>query len=105
MFTNTEISAKVAKILDSARVGRLATCSNNRPHVVPVVFTYDHESGDIFIPIDEKKKKSGDPRDLRRIRNVLENANVAFLVDRYQEDWTQLFFVMITGVAQVETLG
>jgi nitroimidazol reductase NimA-like FMN-containing flavoprotein (pyridoxamine 5'-phosphate oxidase superfamily) len=42
-------------IINRARVARLATAdSKAKPHIVPVVFTFDGEK--YYIPIDEKTK-------------------------------------------------
>jgi PPOX class probable F420-dependent enzyme len=38
---------------------------------------------------------------LKRVRNILENPNVAFIVDRYDEDWTRLGWVMLRGRAEI----
>jgi len=64
-----------------------------------VVFVLDR--GRIYTPIDGKPK--GDPRKLRRIRNIAENPRVAFLVDHYEEDWTKLGFVLLQGTASILT--
>jgi PPOX class probable F420-dependent enzyme len=86
------------RFLDSARVGALATADGDgHPHVVPVVFVLD--DGRIYTPIDGKPK--GDPRGLRRLRNIRENPRVSLLVSRYEEDWTRLGFVLIRGTAMI----
>ena len=38
---------------------------------------------------------------LKRVRNILENPNTAFLVDRYDEDWSRLGWVMLRGPADI----
>jgi PPOX class probable F420-dependent enzyme len=48
--------------------------------------------------VDEKPKSS---RALRRIANARERPDVTVLVDRYDEDWTQLWWVRIRGRARV----
>lgn len=76
-------------------VGRLATASRSgRPHVVPVVFCA-HE-GDIFSPLDGKRKRGSR---LRRFRNLAENPSAALLLDEYDSDWQQLWWVRIDGEA------
>jgi PPOX class probable F420-dependent enzyme len=47
--------------------------------------------------VDEKPKKPG--RTLERIRNLLENPAVAVVVDRYDEDWSRLEYVLLRGRA------
>jgi coenzyme F420-0:L-glutamate ligase / coenzyme F420-1:gamma-L-glutamate ligase len=84
------------------RVGRLATADGHgTPSVVPVVyasFVLDEEPV-IAIAIDEKPK--GDPRALRRVRNILERPEVALIVDEYREDWDELAWVLVRGSASL----
>src|SRR5687768_12388820 len=88
------------------RVGRLATAdAAGTPSVVPVVyasFTLDDEPV-IAIAIDEKPK--GDPRTLRRVRNILERPDVALIVDEYREDWDELAWVLVRGSASLVEPG
>jgi PPOX class probable F420-dependent enzyme len=87
----------IQSLLYDARVARLSTIDfkEQKPHVVPVVFVFD---GDYYyVPIDEKTKRHKDPEQLRRVRNIQKNPNVAILIDEYNEDWSKLFFVMIQG--------
>src|SRR5262245_3454430 len=84
------------------RVGRLATAdATGRPSVVPVCFALVDLEGQpaIAIAIDEKPK--GDPRRLRRIRNIQERPEVALVVDDYAEDWQELAWVLVRGDAEV----
>jgi PPOX class probable F420-dependent enzyme len=86
-------------IIDKARVARLATVDSEcRPYLVPVVFAFDDK--DYYIPIDKKAKHSK-PENLKRIKNIQSNPNVALLIDEYDEDWTKLYFVMIQGKASL----
>src|SRR5918994_1639084 len=81
------------------RVARLATADQTgKPHVVPVCFAYT--PGSIFIALDEKPKDVPATR-LKRVRNILENPNVALVADRYAEDWSLLAFVMVRGRAEL----
>ena len=54
----------------------------------------------IYIVLDQKPKRTALTR-LRRVRNILENPRVALLVDHYDEDWTQLWYILVTGTAQL----
>jgi PPOX class probable F420-dependent enzyme len=82
-------------------VARLATAdAAGRPHVVPVCFALEGSS--LYITIDEKPKR-GVP--LKRVRNIAENPNVALVVDRYDENWTQLAWVMLRGPAEILEAG
>jgi PPOX class probable F420-dependent enzyme len=42
---------------------------------------------------------------MKRIRNMVENPRVAFLVHHYEEDWQQLSYVLIRGTATVLDSG
>ncbi len=81
-----------------ARVARLATAdAKGAPHLVPVCFVVDGAS--LYITVDEKPKRTDIP--LKRIRNILENPAVAVTVDRWDEDWSRLAWVMLRGRAEV----
>src|SRR3989442_7597678 len=89
-FTEAELD-----FLARTRVGRLATAdAAGQPHLIPVVFATDGRK--LYTPIDNKPKRVR-PRELKRVRNLLENPKVAFTVDQYDEDWTQLSWLMVRG--------
>jgi PPOX class probable F420-dependent enzyme len=80
-------------IIDKARLARLATVDSEcMPYLVPVVFAFDGK--DYYILIDKRAKHSK-PENLKRIKNIQANSNVALLIDEYDEDWTKLYFAMI----------
>src|SRR5215469_12687329 len=86
-------------VIDKATVARLATVDSEcKPHLVPVVFVFDNDY--YFIPIDEKTKRSR-PENLKRVKNIQQNPNVALLIDEYNEDWRKLYFIMIQGKASI----
>jgi PPOX class probable F420-dependent enzyme len=92
-----ELSGAVLRFLGSARVGHLATASASAvPHVVPVCFAVV-DPRTITFAIDEKPKPVARP--LKRIRNLGENPRFALTVDRWDEDWSRLGYVMIFGTA------
>lgn len=87
--------------LGRSRVARLATAdANGAPHVIPVCFAVSPGGGRIYIALDEKPK-TVDVRKLKRVRNILENPQVALTADRYSEDWQHLAFAMIRGDAEL----
>lgn len=97
------IPASVAGFIAEGRVGRLATAdASGQPLVVPICYAFDGAS--LFSAIDAKPKRPG-PRGLRRIRNIRENPRVSVVIDRYDEDWTQLRYVIIQGRAEILTDG
>ena len=80
-----------------ARVGRLATVTaTGRPHIVPVCFVL--AGGRIFTAVDAKPKVT---RDLARLENVRATGRASLLVDHYEEDWAELWWVRVDGVAAV----
>ena len=96
------LSDRQARFLADRRVGHLATAdARATPHLVPVCFVVSE--GTLYITIDQKPK--GDPRGLKRIRNILENPVAAFVADRWDENWTRLGWVMLRGPAEILSGG
>jgi len=92
------LSDQQVRFLASCRVGHLATADARAvPHLVPVCFVVSE--GALYITIDQKPK--GDPRGLKRLRNIVENPLAAFVADRYDEDWARLGWVMLRGPAEI----
>jgi PPOX class probable F420-dependent enzyme len=93
------LSEHQARFLDSRRVGHLATAdAQGAPHLVPVCFVVSE--GTLYITIDQKPK--GNPRGLKRLKNIIENPVAAFVADRYDdEDWARLGWVMLRGPAEI----
>jgi PPOX class probable F420-dependent enzyme len=89
--------AEIEAVLDATPIARLATVSaDGAPHVVPVVFA--RAAGALWSPVDGKPKRGGA---LARIRNAAHEPRVALLLDRYDADWTRLFWIRVDGVASV----
>jgi PPOX class probable F420-dependent enzyme len=83
--------------LTSARVARLATTDpDGRPHVVPIVFAVEGDT--LYSAVDRKPKRS---TKLRRIENARVRPDVTILVDHYDEDWRQLWWLRARGRARV----
>jgi PPOX class probable F420-dependent enzyme len=92
------LSDQQRRFLDAGRVGHLATADRSGvPHVVPVCYAVAGET--VYITIDEKPKRRDIP--LKRVRNILENPYFSFVVDRWDEDWSRLGWVMLRGVAAI----
>jgi PPOX class probable F420-dependent enzyme len=80
-----------------ARVGHLATVSpDGRPHVVPLVFAVEGDV--IYWAVDEKPKRS---RRLKRLENLRANPNAEVVADRYDEDWSALWWIRARGRARI----
>jgi PPOX class probable F420-dependent enzyme len=90
-------------LLREARVARLGTADRaGRPLVVPVCYALDEETGRLYSPVDAKPKRT---RNLRRLRNIADNPRASLLVDRWDEDWSRLAWVMAEGRAEVVPPG
>jgi PPOX class probable F420-dependent enzyme len=90
------------RFLDQSRVAHLATVGRDGvPHLVPVCFCFEDTS--LYITVDEKPKRTDVP--LKRIRNIQENPAVAVTVDRWDEDWNRLAWIMLRGRADILSGG
>ena len=93
---------KILKLITNARIGHLTTASSNlQSYVTPVVFILYQNN--IYVPLDDKPKTIS-VKELKRVKNIEENPKVSFLVYHYEEDWTNLWFVMIIGHATLVEL-
>ena len=91
------LNDKARALLERARVGRLATAdAAGAPHVIPVCFAL--LDGRIYSIVDEKPKRT---TRLARLRHIEANPSVALVVDRYDEDWSMLAWVLVRGAASV----
>ena len=98
------LSTAARELLAASRVAHLATSDQYaRPHVIPVVFAWREPV--LYTPLDRKPKRDDDWHALRRVRNIETNGRVALVVDRYDEDWTQLAWVLIEGIATILESG
>ncbi|MBF9069397.1 TIGR03668 family PPOX class F420-dependent oxidoreductase [Streptacidiphilus fuscans] len=87
--------------LERARSARLATASAaGAPHLVPITFVCERDR--LYFAIDHKPKSASE---LRRLANIRENPQVSVLVDHYDEDWTQLWWVRVDGHAEIGEHG
>jgi len=93
------ISAPIQRFILAHAVARLATSGRDgQPHVIPFCYAFDGEH--FYFVVDEKPKRhTGKP--LKRVRNILENPQVALVIDDYVDDWTQLAYVLVNGTAAV----
>ena len=88
-------NADACSRVGAARHGVLGTRHEERGvDLVPVVFATDVNRR-IFIPIDTVKAKST-PR-LQRLENLRNDPRCALLVERYDDDWSRLWWVRIAG--------
>jgi PPOX class probable F420-dependent enzyme len=90
-----------AAVFAQSPVAILATVAGDgTPHLVPVVFAVHNEV--VYTAVDAKRKAT---QRLRRLANIEANPTVSMLVHRYDDDWTQLWWVRADGVAAVHHSG
>lgn len=84
-----------------ARSGVFSTVTaENRPHAVPCCFFL---KGDVvYSAVDAKPKTT---LALRRLDNLAANPSACLLVDRYDDDWSQLWWIRVDGIGRVLTEG
>jgi PPOX class probable F420-dependent enzyme len=97
------LTKKHLAFIRSARIAHLATADRSgQPHVVPICFAFDRKS--FYSPIDEKPKRAA-PAKLKRLRNIEQNSQISLVIDYYDEDWSKLCYVLVTGTARVLQSG
>ena len=88
--------------IDSTRRAVLATISpDGRPRLVPICFSLDPVRPVLYTPLDDKPKRANDPLTLARVRDILADPRVTVLLDRWDEDWTQLAWLRADGAAAI----
>jgi PPOX class probable F420-dependent enzyme len=88
-------------LVEAARVARLATTdADGRPNLVPICLAV--EDDELYSAVDEKPKQT---KRLRRLANIRARPDVTVLVDHYEEDWSQLWWIRLRGEARVVEEG
>lgn len=81
----------------TANVARLATITpQDRPHIVPCCFAVAEQV--IYSGIDGKPKSG---RALQRIANLRSRRFFTLLVDHYDENWAELWWVRVDGRGRI----
>lgn len=92
-----------AALLRESRVARLGTAdAAGQPLVVPVCYVFDGRA--CFSALDAKPKRVAAGA-LRRVRNIAANPRVSLVVDRWDEDWSTLAWVIVEGRADLLMAG
>jgi PPOX class probable F420-dependent enzyme len=91
--------AAVLERFTGASVARLARISAAGPRLVPVTFAWHRDTA--VWAVDRVKPKRPGP--LGRIRDLEADPRVALLVDHYNEDWNELWWVELQGTAATLT--
>lgn len=93
--------AEARRRVAGAPVARLATADERgRQHLVPICFAVEGEV--LYSAVDSKPKRT---TRLKRLDNIRLNPAVTVLVDHYEDDWSQLWWVRLRGAARVVTGG
>ena len=84
-----------------ARVASLATVTDDgRPHIVPCCFVLEDDT--VLSAVDAKPKST---LALRRVANLRTNHRASLLVDHYDEDWANLWWVRLDGAGRLVDHG
>jgi PPOX class probable F420-dependent enzyme len=99
----TQLTPQEAAVVGTARVAHMATAdSSAAPHLIPICFVYD---GGFFYSVLDRKPKRASLTGLKRVRNIISNPQVALVVDHYEEDWGRLWYVLVSGAAELIDQG
>ena len=106
MPTGPILSDEQRAFAAAARSATLATVgSNGRPRLVPICHVLGPDARDgrprLFTPLDEKPKRSPDPHELARVRDLLILPEATLLIDRWSEDWSELGWLRLDGRAEL----
>lgn len=78
-------------------MGVLATIDpDGSPNLVPFCFALDGDT--LYSGVDEKPKTT---RRLRRLENIRRDPRVTVLIDHYEEDWENAWWVRLRGSARI----
>jgi PPOX class probable F420-dependent enzyme len=96
-----ELPPAAAHLFREARRAVLTTIDGHgRPHAIPVCFGL--RGSDVVTAVDQKPKRGGE---LARVANVRRRPVATVLVDRWDEDWSRLAWVMLRGRAEILSGG
>jgi PPOX class probable F420-dependent enzyme len=105
-MTDHGLDARRRAFIDGARTATLVTVDGEGlPRPVPICFVLAPDAAVLWTPIDEKPKRTHDPRALARVRDIESRPDVAILVERWDEDWARLAWVRGIGRATIVGAG
>jgi PPOX class probable F420-dependent enzyme len=82
---------------ESEPVARLATTRpDGSPRVLPICFALEGDT--LYTAVDEKPKRT---RRLARLADIERDPRVEVVIDRYDDDWSRLWWVRLRGRARV----
>ncbi|MGH7862271.1 MAG: TIGR03668 family PPOX class F420-dependent oxidoreductase [Candidatus Dormibacteraceae bacterium] len=89
--------ARRQELLKVAPVAHLATVGpDGLPELVPICFALLDDT--IWTAVDQKPKRT---QELRRLENIRREPRVRMLIDRYDDDWSQLWWIRLQGEASI----
>ncbi len=99
MSTRQTLNATEIAFIHQQRAGRLATSdAAGHPTAIPVCYALHADR--FFIALDEKPKSVADHQ-LKRVRNIEDRHEATLLIDQYNDDWSQLGYVLIYAYAEL----
>jgi PPOX class probable F420-dependent enzyme len=94
-------ATEARRLFATAPVARLASVdADGAPHLVPICFALDGDT--LYTAVDRKPKRT---TRLRRLANVAADPRVSVLADRYDDDWSTLWWVRGDGTARIVAAG
>lgn len=103
MRDRADLSERELAFANEQRVARLATAdAEGHPYVVPVCYASDRQR--FYSPLDEKPKRTAATR-LRRVQNIQVRPEATLLIDRYDDDWSRLGYLLIQAQAELVPPG
>lgn len=92
---------EVRRRVADARSGVLSTTTaDGRPHAVPCCFVLEGET--LYSAVDSKPKST---LALRRLDNLAAHPEACLLVDFYDDDWSELWWIRLDCNARVLSVG
>ena len=90
-------------MLGAARVGHLGLIDDrDRPRVLPVTFAV---AGDELVSAIDDKPKRVRAEDVARVRYLRRRPQASLAVDVYDDDWSRLAWVQLTGSVEISEAG
>ncbi|MBV9691974.1 MAG: TIGR03668 family PPOX class F420-dependent oxidoreductase [Ktedonobacteraceae bacterium] len=103
MTERTTLTAHEIAFVQTQRAARMATADEHgSPHLIPVCYAFDGTH--FYTPLDEKPKRVTSAK-LRRVRNIEARHEASLLIDRYDDDWSRLGYVLVHGRADIVAPG
>jgi PPOX class probable F420-dependent enzyme len=95
------------RFIEERRHAVLATTApDGRARLVPVCYALTDEVDRVgrpilYTPIDEKQKKTDNPHDVARVRDLLVLPELTLVMDRWEEDWSRLAWLRLYGYGEL----